>query len=309
MQTTSNILLIKPSSFIFNNETAISNSFQKNNTAENLENITQKAIAEFELFAATLKNNGINVFVFEDTEFPQKPDAIFPNNWVSFHKDGTVILYPMLAVNRRAEKRMDIIESLKKSFVINAIKDLSVLENDNKFLEGTGSMIFDHQNRIVFACLSPRTSKELFEAIAEKIGFKPIHFYAHNENGVEIYHTNVMMSIGEGIAVVCTESITNKIERETVINSLIKTNHQIIDISIEQMNNFAGNMLMLKNNKGKNLMVLSSTAFKSLTAIQKKAIEKYCSFLPMQIDTIETIGGGSARCMIAEIFCPLKKQK
>ena len=284
MQTTSNILLIKPSAFIFNNETAISNSFQKNNTAENLENITQKAIAEFELFAATLKNNGINVFVFEDTEFPQKPDAIFPNNWVSFHKDGTVILYPMLAVNRRTEKRMDIIDSLKNSFIINDIKDLSVLENDNKFLEGTGSMIFDHENRIVYACLSPRTDKELFLTLAEKIGFTPIHFYAHNETGMEIYHTNVMMSIGEGIAVICKESITDKIEKEIVINSLMKTNHQIIDISFEQMNNFAGNMLMLKNNEGKNLMILSMTAFKSLTAIQKKAIEKYCSFLPMQIE-------------------------
>ena len=306
MQTTSNILLIKPSSFIFNNETAISNSFQKNNITENNEIIKQKAIAEFELFAATLKNNGINIFVFDDTAYPQKPDAIFPNNWVSFHKDGTVIIYPMQAVNRRAEKRMDIIESLKSSFIIKDIKDLSVLENDNKFLEGTGSMIFDHENRIVYACLSPRTHKELFLTLAEKLNYEPIHFYAHNETGMEIYHTNVMMSIGEGIAVICKESITDKIEKEIVINSLMKTNHQIIDISFEQMNNFAGNMLMLKNNEGKNLMILSMTAFKSLTAIQKKAIEKNCSFLPMQIDTIETIGGGSARCMIAEIFCPVK---
>jgi hypothetical protein len=259
---------------------------------------------EFEEFATTLKSKGANVFVFDDTNYPEKPDAVFPNNWVSFHSDGTVILYPMFAHNRRNERRKDIIDSLKKNFKVTNILDLSTYEKENRFLEGTGSIVLDRQNKIAYACLSPRTDKELFDKVCDYLHYKPICFHAHDKGGKEIYHTNVMMCIGEKFSVICLDSISDKKERELVFESLANTGHQVIDITFEQTNNFAGNMLAIQISDNKNILALSQSSFDSLTTNQKTELEKYGELVPLSIKTIETIGGGSARCMIAEVFLP-----
>lgn len=305
MQSTKNILLIRPSSFVFNPETAASNAFQiKPSDSEDL--VKQKVFAEFEAFVSTLQLKGVNVFVFNDTHSPIKPDAIFPNNWVTFHPDGTVILYPMFAPNRRYERRQDIIDSLKKNFNINQVLDLSKYEKEQRFLEGTGSMVFDHNNKIAYACLSPRTDKNLLLSVCDYLQYKPIYFYAHDPDGKEIYHTNVMMCIGEKFAVICLNSITDKQEREKVSQLLSNTGHQIIDITFKQMNNFAGNMLAIQTNNNQSILALSQSSFDSLTPNQRQEIEKFCDLVPLSIYTIETIGGGSARCMISEIFLKSK---
>lgn len=305
MQSTNNILLIRPANFGFNEETSSSNAFQ-NVVDSPSEKIKLEAIAEFELFAKTLSEKKVNVIIREDTPVPIKPDAIFPNNWVSFHADGTVILYPMYAPNRRLERRMDIIESLKQEFEISRVVDLSVNEKDDLFLEGTGSIIFDRQNSVAYACLSPRTDKKLFEEVCRLLNYTPVSFHSHDRNGKEVYHTNVMMCVAENFAVICAESISIQQEKEMVLEWLSSTGHFIVDISIEQMNQFAGNMLSVKTSTGKDLLVLSESALKSLTKEQRQSIEKFTTLVPRPINTIETIGGGSARCMMAEVFLPLK---
>lgn len=301
MQTTNNILLVRPFNFIFNAETSESNAFQ--NEVNEPDALTKlKALEEFNAFAEELKQKGVSAFVFDDTEQPEKPDAVFPNNWVTFHPDGTVILYPMLAYNRRPERRTDIIDSLKKNFLINEVVDLSNYENENKFLEGTGSIVFDHENKIAYACLSPRTDKELFITVCERLNYRPVYFFAYDGSGTEIYHTNVMMSMGNRFAVICIESIKDKKERETVTGLLNQTGHEIIDITYDQMNNFAGNVLSVKKKDNSNLLALSQSAFDSFSDSQKQVLEKYCELVPLAVTTIETSGGGSVRCMIAEIF-------
>ncbi len=301
MQTTSNILMVRPSNFVFNPETAVSNAFQvKVNESE--DSIRKKVFSEFESMVTTLRLKGVNVFVFDDTASPVKPDAIFPNNWITFHSNGEVILYPMCAPNRRLERRQDIINSLKKNFGINSVVDFSKSESENKFLEGTGSIVFDHDHKIAYACLSPRTDKALFVKLCDHLHYTPVYFYSHDKDGKEIYHTNVMMCVAEKFAVVCLSSITGKREKEQVAHSMTSTGHKIIDITFDQMNRFAGNMLAVKTNADKSLLVLSKSSYDSLTADQKKEIEKYSELVPVSIPTIETIGGGSARCMMAEIF-------
>ncbi len=303
MQSTQNILLVRPSSFAYNNETAASNSFQ-HQTNLSSDAILQKVKEEFDLFVTILRLKGVNVLVIDDTQLPHKPDAVFPNNWASYHEDGTVILYPMCAPNRRMEKRPEIISAIRQHYTVTNIVDLSAYELTDRFLEGTGSIIFDHVNKKAYACLSPRTDKALFEQVANQLNYEPLSFYAYDQDGKEIYHTNVMMCIAEKFAVICLESIRNKEEKEIVSQSLSQTGHEIIDISFEQMASFAGNMLTLKNNTNQDLLAMSQSAFDSLTAIQKLLIEQYCEMVPLSIPTIETIGGGSARCMIAEIFLP-----
>ncbi|MEO6902133.1 MAG: arginine deiminase-related protein [Bacteroidia bacterium] len=304
MQATKHILLVKPSNFAFNSETAGSNAFQ-NNTNENSESINKNVSKEFDAFANTLKSKGVNVTIVADTAQPPKPDAVFPNNWISFHEDGTVVLYPMFAPNRRLERRYDIIDSLKESFIVSTIIDFTQYETKDRFLEGTGSIVFDHENKIAYACISPRTDKLLFTDLCGYLHYTPICFSAYDKTKKQIYHTNVMMCIAEKFAVVCLESITDKKEKELVLNSLKASKHEVIEITIDQMNNFAGNMLALQNNDDKNMLVLSQSAYDSLNASQKILIEKYCQLVPLGIKTIETIGGGSARCMIAEVFLPL----
>lgn len=304
MQATQQILLVKPASFGFNTETAASNSFQQIIGLQT-EAIQQKVNAEFVDFVQILTSKGVNVLVVEDSITPSKPDAIFPNNWASYHADGTIILYPMCAPNRRAEKRADIIEAIRQQFKVSNIIDLSEYEKEDRFLEGTGSIIFDHVNKFAYACISPRTDKLLFEELSQILNYLPVSFNAFDKQGKAIYHTNVMMCIAEKFAVICLESICNEAEKTIVTNSLVQTGHQIIDISFNQMNQFAGNMLALKSNTGKDLLALSKSAFDSLTPIQQSIIAQYCEMVPMAIPTIESIGGGSARCMIAEIFLPV----
>ena len=303
MQATKHILLIKPSNFTFNSETAASNAFQKNST-ETQELVSKNVLNEFETFVTTLKSKGINVTVVDDTPSPPKPDAIFPNNWISFHEDGTVVLYPMFAPNRRLERRRDVIDLIKKDYTITKIVDFSPYESKNVFLEGTGSIVFDHQNKIAYACLSPRTNKELLIDLCYYINYKPVYFFAYDKGGKQIYHTNVMMCIAEKFVAICMDSITDKKEKEMLRNSFLTTGHVLIDISFEQMNNFAGNMLALQTIEDKNILVLSQSADDSLTTAQKEQIKSHCELVPLSIKTIETIGGGSARCMIAEIFLP-----
>lgn len=301
MKATNNILLIRPANFNFNSETATSNVFQQLSNESELET-RQAAINEFDTFAKKIAAKGVNVTVVEDSLFPPKPDAIFPNNWVSFHADGKVILYPLCAANRRPERRMDILETLKEKFVVKEVIDLSYYEKENRFLESTGSIIFDRENKIAYACLSPRTDKNIFIEVCNLLQYKPIYFSAIDKNGQAIYHTNVMMCVGSRFCVICLESITEKQERETICNSLINTGHQIIDISFKQTSNFAGNMLELSTGHQQNILVLSQTAYENLHHEQKTSLENMVELVPLPIKTIETIGGGSARCMIAEIF-------
>ncbi len=304
-QVTNTVFLIKPSRFDFNADTAASNSFQHKVTLPS-ESINMQAKLEFEAFAEKLKSKGVTVLIFEDTLMPHKPDSIFPNNWITCHQDGTIILYPMCAPNRRLERRNDIVDALKKNFSVTRVIDFSGYEKQNRFLEGTGSIIFDHLHKIAYACLSPRTDRKLFIELCQTLNYKPICFYAHNRAGQEIYHTNVMMCVAEKFAVICLESIAVGAERNMVVESLEISGHEIIDISFDQMNHFAGNMLGLKSKEGRNLLALSQSAYDSLTYDQKAVIEKCSEFVPLPINIIETIGGGSARCMIAEIFLPTK---
>jgi hypothetical protein len=305
MQSTNSILLVRPSNFIFNIETATNNAFQ-HNIEEGSENISNKVKREFENFKAQLIAKGIDVTVIDDTASPIKPDAIFPNNWISFHADGSVILYPMFAANRRTERRLDILEKLKEKFEVKNVIDFSAYEKEDKFLEGTGSIIFDHQHKVAYACLSPRTNKGIFIKLCKLLHYKPIYFTACDEAGREIYHTNVMMCIADKIVIICTESIIDKNERQQILQSFKNTGHKIIDITFLQMNNFVGNMLALKTGSEKKILVLSQRAYGSLGINQKNIIEKYYEPFPLDIPTIETIGGGSVRCMIAEVFLPKK---
>lgn len=307
MQSSKSILLVRPATFSYNAQTAVSNAFQID-LKKSDEELKQNKLEEFDKFAETLKAEGVAVFNFEDTINPEKPDAIFPNNWVTFHSDGTVILYPMCAPNRREERRMDIINALRADFQITKILDLSKYEGEDRFLEGTGSIIFDHTNRIAYACLSPRTDKNLFEEVCRYLNYQAIHFIAEDKNGKQIYHTNVMMCIAEKFSVICLDAIVDNEERIFVRESLIKTGHEVIDISFEQMNKFAGNMLELSTNNNKSILALSKNSFDILTLAQKSKIEEYSVLVPLSIPTIEAIGGGSARCMIAEIFLPPKNE-
>jgi hypothetical protein len=294
--------MIRPVAFGFNTQTAQSNAFQNRDADQQL--VQQKAQQEFDAFVAILKSNSVNVTVVNDTIEPHTPDSIFPNNWVSFHDNGDIFLYPMQAENRRLERREDIIRQLEENFKANHVIDLSRFELKDQFLEGTGSMVLDRENKIAYACLSPRTNTEVLKAFCEYTGYKAITFNAFDQRGQAIYHTNVLMAIGSRFAVICLDSITNTQEKETVIASLKETRKEIIEITFEQMNSFAGNMLEVKNTAGETLIVMSQTAYLSLIDEQKTALEKYGKLVYADINNIETNGGGSARCMIAEVHLP-----
>jgi len=304
MQATSHILMIRPVNFGFNEQTAESNAFQnKDDTGQ--KEIQDKALIEFNNLANTLRQNGVDVTVIDDTKEPHTPDSIFPNNWVSFHGDGNVFLYPMQAENRRLERREDIISQLEDKFKVHHIVDLSRFEADNKFLEGTGSMVLDRDNKIAYACISPRTDRDVLAVFCEQTGYKALSFDAVDEHGKAIYHTNVLMCLGSKFAVICLDSVPNPHERVVVVESLRSTQKEIIDISFAQMNRFAGNMLEVKNKDGEHLIVMSQSAFNSLYHEQKVALGKYGKLVYSDINTIEKNGGGSARCMIAEVHLPV----
>lgn len=300
MQITNTVFLVRPASFSYNTQTAASNTFQTK-LEETPEKIQAKVLQEFDAFVAKLRSVGIAVQVFEDSTEPRKPDAVFPNNWISVHRDGTIVLYPMCTPNRRLERNPVVLEWLEKQKDFVTQIDYTSYETQDRFLEGTGSIIFDHNHRKAYACLSPRTDAMLFENLMVHLGYQAIAFNACDVNGVAIYHTNVMMSIGEGFVVICLESIRDEKERQKVMEEFHSSNLDVIAISLEQVSHFAGNMLALEGTKGQ-IVVLSQRAFDCLTSTQKQALEQYAALLPMPIPTIEAIGGGSARCMIAEVF-------
>jgi hypothetical protein len=301
-QSTSNLLMIRPVSFGFNEQTAQSNAFQIRSADQ--QQVQAKALTEFDGLVQTLRANDVNVTVIDDTAQPHTPDAIFPNNWVSFHADGEVFLYPMQAANRRLERREDIIRKLEDNFNVKHVIDLSRFERENKFLEGTGSMVLDRENKIAYACLSPRTDENVLAAFCKQTGYKAVTFHAADQNGLAIYHTNVLMCVGTNFAVICLDSIADTSEKKEVTNSLKATGKQIVNISFDQMNRFAGNMLEVKNNKGDILIVMSQSAYQSLTSEQKAVLSTFGKLVYADINTIETNGGGSARCMIAEVHLP-----
>ncbi|MDB5212000.1 MAG: amidinotransferase [Sediminibacterium sp.] len=301
MQHTSHLLMIKPVRFDFNAETAVNNLFQVNVEDHAVQ---EKALREFEAFIATLRDHGIDVTVIDDTAEPHTPDSVFPNNWISFHENGTVILYPMFAVNRRLERKQHVLDAVKQKFSINQTIDLSIYEKDDHFLEGTGSMVLDRDNKIAYACLSPRTDEKILQKFCEQMNYTAVSFTAVDADNQPIYHTNVMMCVADEFAVICLESINDETERKTVTDLLTKTGKQIIGISFEQMNHFAGNMLQVHNRDRKKFLVMSSQAYQSLTIQQLLSIEHFNPVIHSDITTIETNGGGSARCMMAEIFLP-----
>lgn len=303
--TTSHIMMIRPVRFDFNTQTAESNSFQ-DQTAQTDAEITQaKALAEFDTFVTLLRNEGVNVWVFEDTPEPHTPDSIFPNNWVSFHEDGTVIVYPMYAPNRRLERRQDILEQLSLNFQIQEVQDLSEYEEDNLFLEGTGSLILDRVHKVAYVCLSPRADAKLIQIFGQYYGYKMCIFDALDRAGKPIYHTNVVMCLGSTFAVICLECIP-EIHRSKVKSFLTETGKEIIAISLEQLENFAGNMLHINNEQGESLLVMSERAFQALTSEQITHLSAHARLVHSPLTTIENNGGGSARCMMAEVFLPTK---
>jgi hypothetical protein len=299
MHNTSNVLMIRPVYFTYNTQTAADNKFQIPGNAEAAQ---AKALEEFDAFVKKLNENEINVTVIDDTPEPHTPDSIFPNNWISFHDNGTIVLYPMYAENRRAERKPHVLDEIDKKFTASNKIDLTGYESENVFLEGTGSMVLDREDKIAYACLSARTNNKVLEDFCKRMNYTSCTFAATDEDGDEIYHTNVMMCVADQYTVICLDSINNDKERNHVIDTIKNTGKEIIDISMEQMNRFAGNMLQLQNKRGEKILVMSEQAFASLTYEQISKLEKYNRIIYSDLDSIETNGGGSARCMIAEIF-------
>lgn len=302
-QAPHSIVMIRPNAFGYNRETAASNAFQQWND-ESPGVIQQKAVEEFDRMIALLEAHDIEVQVFEDTTL--KPDAVFPNNWISFHEDGTVILYPMQAESRRGEQRTDIPEQLRARYQVTTLVDLSGEANSNRFLEGTGSLVLDYMNRIAYACRSPRTDETLVRQWCEQLHFRPLIFDAVDEQGKPIYHTNVLMCIGQKFAVVCLDAIRSDADQEMILQSFGETGHKVVAISYEQMKLFAGNMLEVQSRNGEPYAVLSDRAFNALLPGQVDAITRYADILPVPINTIETYGGGSVRCMMAANYLPVR---
>ena len=301
MVLTSTILMVRPAAFGFNKETAANNYFQSNPNIDKSE-LQQKAVAEFDNMVQILLSHSINVVVIEDSKEPPKPDAIFPNNWLSTSPNGLVCVFPMFAPNRRIEKREAILDQLAKEFIVHDMQDWSEYEVEGRFLEGTGSMIIDYDNKMIYACVSERTSLPVLEKYAVANGFQAIVFLATDKNGLPVYHTNVVMTLGEGFCVLCEEAIDEEWELIAVRQLLESTNHSIIAITREQMHQFAGNMLQVKNNNDEKFLLLSETAYMSLRKEQKQMLEAYATLLPIAVPTIEEVEGGSVRCMMAEIF-------
>ena len=300
------VMMIRPNDFGYNPETADSNSFQQAEGKEDIREIRRRALDEFNGFIATLKAAGVEVLEFNSADGVSPPDAVFPNNWVSFHPDGKVIIYPMMAESRRLERRMDIVTALEKQcfFEVTEIIDLTHYELEELYLEGTGSLVFDYQHGMLFANQSPRTNPKLVYKVSELLGYRPFLFEAVDDLGQDIYHTNVMMCIAENYAVVCLDAIANVHERNTLQQLLSDSGHDIINITRKQMNHFAGNMMELKNSKKQSVLAMSQSAFDSLNKEQIETIKQYSSIVSSSIDTIEKYGGGSARCMMAGIHLP-----
>lgn len=302
-QTTSHLLMIRPVAFTYNAETAVNNAFQQQGKDRDAQ---QKAVQEFDQFVQKLSAAGMDVTVVQDTPLPHTPDSVFPNNWISFHSNGMIVLYPMYAANRRAERKAHVVAAIAGKFSLTKYLDFSAAEQDNRFLEGTGSMVLDRSNRIAYACISPRTDKSLFEKWCASMQYTPCSFHSVDEKGGEIYHTNVMMCVADTYVVICLDSIRDDAERTFVATTITGSGKKIVDISFNQINRFAGNMLQVENRQGTKYLVMSSQAYASLNQDQVEVLESFNPILHSDLNTIETNGGGSARCMIAEVFLPIK---
>ena len=300
--------MIRPVNFRMNEQTAVNNYYQKVIAGVSLETVQANAEKEFDVFVAKLRAVGVKVVVIQDTKTPDTPDSIFPNNWVSFHENGTVGLYPMFAENRRLERREDVLESLEKEgFKIHNVVDYTSAEKEEVFLEGTGSLLLDRKHKKAYCALSPRADEDLLIEFCEDFEFTPVVFIANQTvegNRLPIYHTNVMMALAENLAVICLDAIDDKKERKNVLKHLKEDGKEILAITEKQLVQFAGNMLQVKNEKGEKFMLMSTAAHQSLTKKQIATIEKHCTILSSSLDTIEACGGGSARCMMAEVFLP-----
>lgn len=301
-QSPRSVVMVRPAAFGFNPQTASSNAFQVNGNTDT--GLSALALKEFDAMVALMRSHDIEVIVVDDNPNPPKPDAVFPNNWISFHEDGAVLLYPMLAENRRLERENPVFESLKGSFNVRELIDFSPYEAEGKFMEGTGSMVIDYVNQIAYANRSPRTNDEVFKQVCKRIGCKPILFDAADEHGVPIYHTNVLMCIGTRFCVICLDAIRGEADQELLLNSFRETGHKVVAIGYAQMNAFAGNMLEVENRMGEKIVLLSKAAFDSLLPGQANAIAQHATLLPIPIPTIEKVGGGSVRCMVAGVFNP-----
>ena len=303
MQTTSHLLMIRPVRFGYNAQTAVNNAFQVADA--NQQEVEKKAIAEFDGFVEKLRNAHVDVTVVEDTPEPHTPDSLFPNNWISFHSNGTIVLYPMFAENRRLERKPTVLAAIKNKFLIQQTEDMSVYENKQLYLEGTGSMVLDRDNRFAYACLSPRTDRQVLEDFCTRMNYTPVVFNSMDEKNQPIYHTNVMMCVADRYVVICLDSIPDEKEKNNVIEKINASGKSIISISLSQMNHFAGNMLQIENSSGEKILVMSSQAYESLSPAQVAELSGFNRILHSSLHTIESNGGGSARCMMAEIHLPL----
>ena len=301
-QTTSRVMLIRPARFGSNPETAATNAFQRSGSGD-AERVLARARAELDALAAALRAHGVDALVVEDTHEPAKPDAVFPNNWVSFHADGTVVLYPLLAPSRRDEVRPELLRELETRGVRppRRLVDLRA-DAGGQFLEGTGSLVLDRAARVAYACLSARTSPALLARFCEELGYRPVAFSAVDARGTPIYHTNVMMAVGTRVAVACLEAIADARERATVERELAASGHELVPITLAQVDEFAGNVLELRSRSGEALLVLSARARRALRPDQLAVLERHARLVSADLATIEEHGGGSARCMLAEVF-------
>ncbi|WP_439128507.1 citrulline utilization hydrolase CtlX [Polaribacter sp.] len=308
-QTTNTVLMIRPINFRKNEQTAVNNYFQEDIAFKNAE-INRKAQEEFDAYVFKLRSYGVNVVVISDTQDFDTPDAIFPNNWISFHENGTVGIYPMFAENRRLERRLEILDVLEEDgFLIENVIDYTAAEEENIFLEATGSIILDRENRKAYCALSARADEDLFIEFCEDFEYTPVIFIANqtvDSKRAPIYHTNVMMCVAETFAVICLDTIDDKKEKKNVLKHLKEDGKQVIDISEKQMHCFAGNMLQVKGANDESFLVMSKAAYDSLTQSQISKINNHCKIISSSLETIETCGGGSARCMMAEVFLPKK---
>lgn len=303
MQITDTVLMVEPAAFSFNPETAANNYFQ-NPADSHTGDLQKEALREFQSFADLLRKQGIRVILIKDTPDPPKPDALFPNNWFCTASTGTITIFPLFAQSRRPEKREDILQLLKQEFEIKEVCNWSRYEKESAFLEGTGSLVLDHDHKKVYAGISPRTSQSLVKKFAAAHGYETLIFTALDRQQRPVYHTNVMMCIGENFCILCADAIADAFERKQVIASLQASGRQLICIGIEQMESFAGNMLQLKNLREEKFIVMSTTAFRSLRPIQLGWLQRHGKLLVADVPLIEKVEGGSVRCMLAEIFLP-----
>jgi len=303
-QITDTLLMVRPQHFGYDPETASNNAFQVNDPSRSVAEIKSQARYEFDQLVDVLQSAGVQVIVVEDTDTPVKPDAVFPNNWFTTHENGSIITYPLHPVNRRAERRQDLLDMLIDRFEVHYHIRLEHQEQKGHFLEGTGSMILDRQHRIAYACRSARTNEAVLNDFTAITGFRPILFDATDDHHFPIYHTNVMMALGETFVIIALGTVRDAADRTALLRSFANSQKSVIELSIEQMMSFAGNMLQVRNLRGDTFLVMSSQAYRSLSAEQIRQIEAHTSILHSPIPTIEQYGGGSVRCILAEIFLP-----